>query len=118
MNRQQWAKRSGRTSSWIRAKRRQAIYARDGFACVYCQSRASALSLDHVVPRTKGGTHAAENLLTACLHCNFARGSRSLAAFCRGVSERTGEPPRDLANRIRRSRARRLTAKLKRKDAP
>jgi 5-methylcytosine-specific restriction endonuclease McrA len=67
--------RSGRSSKWIRRPKRLAIYRRDGWTCFYCTRRlgASRLSLDHIVPRCAGGTHAASNLITACFACNSAR---------------------------------------------
>jgi hypothetical protein len=59
-------------SKWIRPAKRLAIYARDGFACVYCGSE-DRLSLDHLTPREIGGTHHATNLVTSCVSCNSAR---------------------------------------------
>ena len=70
--------RKGRSSKWITPVRRMAIYLRDGFACAYCGTDLTAapparVTLDHLVPRSKGGTHATENLVTACAGCNFRR---------------------------------------------
>lgn len=56
-------------SKWIRPNKRAAIYARDGFQCVYCGSQ-SKLSLDHVKP-TKNNTPS--NLVTCCISCNSAK---------------------------------------------
>ena len=63
-------------SKWIRAAKRCAIYARDGFACIYCGDsveEGAKLSLDHVLPRELGGTHHESNLATCCLSCNSAK---------------------------------------------
>lgn len=49
---------------------RNAIYARDGFTCVYCGSDVHALSVDHVVPQSAGGTNLPANLVTSCMPCN------------------------------------------------
>lgn len=70
----------GQGSKWIRPEKRARIYARDGNSCVYCGS-ARSLSLDHLRPRSRGGTNAATNLVTACLRCNVERGNTALAAF-------------------------------------
>lgn len=59
-------------------KHRSTILARDSFACCYCGSRFD-LQLDHVVPRSRGGTDTAGNLLTACQPCNLAKRDRHLA---------------------------------------
>jgi 5-methylcytosine-specific restriction endonuclease McrA len=62
-------------SKWIRPEKRLAIYARDGFACVYCGANEgeSPLTLDHVLAREMGGTHNADNLVTCCFSCNSSK---------------------------------------------
>ena len=45
--------------------------------CRYCGTR-SALTIDHVVPLSKGGKWVWENLVTACTKCNGKKGSKSL----------------------------------------
>jgi 5-methylcytosine-specific restriction endonuclease McrA len=47
---------------------RRAIFARDGGRCVYCGGPAN--SVDHVVPRSRGGRHVWENVVAACRRCN------------------------------------------------
>lgn len=78
-------------STWIRPTSRWAIYLRDGMTCVYCQRTAldilrgaddNFLTLDHVQLRSQGGGHGPENLVTACYHCNQARGESSLQTWC------------------------------------
>lgn len=108
MNRYEWARRPGRSAKWCSKKRRAAIYARDGERCVYCGAGAP-LTLDHLQPRVMGGGNGASNLVTACARCNSARGRLPVAAFCRAVSSRTGEPSREIEKRIRRQRSRALT---------
>jgi 5-methylcytosine-specific restriction endonuclease McrA len=56
---------------------RRAVFARDGGRCVYCASPAT--SLDHVVPRSRGGQHTWENVVSCCRRCNHAKADRSLA---------------------------------------
>jgi 5-methylcytosine-specific restriction endonuclease McrA len=55
---------------------RRVLFARDGWRCVYCGSSASRLTLDHVVPRSRGGDSTWENVVTACAPCNLAKGDR------------------------------------------
>jgi len=53
---------------------RQEIYERDGHRCVYCGT-TKYLTLDHLIPISKGGDYfSSDNLVTACLHCNNAKG--------------------------------------------
>ena len=61
---------------------RESIKARDGHKCVYCGSSEN-LTVDHVRPRTKGGTDTADNLVTACRPCNQAKGSMHVDVFMR-----------------------------------
>jgi len=52
---------------------RFAIFRRDGFRCQYCNRSVkdgAVLTLEHIVPLSKGGNWLAENLLTACEECN------------------------------------------------
>ncbi len=54
---------------------RRALFARDGWRCVYCGS-AGRLTLDHVVPRSRGGDSVWENVVTSCAPCNMRKGNR------------------------------------------
>jgi 5-methylcytosine-specific restriction endonuclease McrA len=56
---------------------RRAVFARDGGRCVYCESPAT--SLDHVVPRSRGGLHVWENVVSACRRCNHIKADRSIS---------------------------------------
>lgn len=60
---------------WISREDRLAIYKRDGFACLYCGSTFH-LQLDHLHPRSKGGSNHKSNLVTACRACNMAKSNR------------------------------------------
>ena len=57
---------------------RRAIFARDGWRCVYCGSAGGRLTLDHVVPRSRGGSSVWENVVTSCAPCNLRKGNRLL----------------------------------------
>jgi 5-methylcytosine-specific restriction endonuclease McrA len=56
---------------------RRAVFARDGGRCVYCDSPAT--SLDHVVPRSRGGEHVWTNVVSACRRCNHLKADRSVS---------------------------------------
>jgi 5-methylcytosine-specific restriction endonuclease McrA len=51
------------------------VFLRDHFACQYCGDR-SDLTFDHLVPRSRGGRTTWDNVVTACSHCNLAKGGR------------------------------------------
>jgi len=75
------------TGQWIRADKRLAIYLRDRFACIYClrdlhDADPADITLDHVTPKSDGGTNSETNLVTCCRHCNCQRQDKPLARFC------------------------------------
>ncbi len=57
---------------------RKNIFARDKNKCQYCGKKVptSELSLDHVIPRTQGGTSNWKNIVCACTNCNKRKGGR------------------------------------------
>jgi 5-methylcytosine-specific restriction endonuclease McrA len=59
---------------------RRNLYRRDGSRCQYCGSKlpTSELSIDHVVPKSRGGKTTWENCVLACIPCNVRKGNRSL----------------------------------------
>jgi 5-methylcytosine-specific restriction endonuclease McrA len=54
---------------------RRAVFARDSWTCQYC-GRTSHLTVDHVMPRSRGGTSVWENIVTSCAPCNRRKGDR------------------------------------------
>jgi 5-methylcytosine-specific restriction endonuclease McrA len=56
---------------------RRALFARDEWACVYCGETGGRLTLDHVVPRSRGGESVWENVVTSCAPCNLRKGNRT-----------------------------------------
>ena len=56
---------------------RRAVFARDEWTCQYCG--AAAENLDHVVPRSRGGAHAWDNVVAACRRCNSRKENRMIA---------------------------------------
>ncbi len=76
--------------NWIRKEKRLAVYLRDGLACVWGGNGiedSAQLTLDHLVCYSKGGTHKANNLVTACKKCNSSRGNRAWVQFAIAVAE-------------------------------
>ena len=69
---------------------RRALFARDGWRCQYCGSDSGKLTLDHVVPRSRGGESSWENVVTSCAPCNLRKGNRMLEE----VGMRLHAPPR------------------------
>jgi 5-methylcytosine-specific restriction endonuclease McrA len=75
------------------ALNRRAVFARDGGRCQYCGGVAE--SIDHVVPRAKGGAHTWENVVAACRACNTAKRDRLLSETTM-VLRRRPSVPREL----------------------
>jgi 5-methylcytosine-specific restriction endonuclease McrA len=61
----------------VRLTKRE-IFRRDDYTCQYCGSKSTSLTIDHVIPRHRGGTHSWFNLVTACELCNLKKGGRTI----------------------------------------
>ena len=72
---------------------RRALFARDGWRCVYCGTSTGRLTLDHVIPRSRGGDSVWENVVTSCAPCNLRKGNR----LPEEVSMELRAPPRQPA---------------------
>ena len=61
--------------------KRLRIYMRDKFRCQYCGDKRAAgeLTLDHILPRSRGGDNSPVNVVTACVACNNRKGDRTPA---------------------------------------
>ena len=59
----------------------RAVYRRDNYTCQYCGKKCNTdeLSLDHIVPRCRGGKTSWTNVVTSCVPCNQRKADRSLA---------------------------------------
>ena len=55
---------------------RKAVLARDGWTCQYCGSSKPSLTVDHVIPRSRGGESVWENIVASCAPCNRKKGNR------------------------------------------
>ena len=56
---------------------RKNILRRDHHKCQYCNKSDLPLTIDHIVPKSKGGDDSWENLVAACVRCNNKKGDRS-----------------------------------------
>lgn len=56
---------------------RAALMQRDRFRCVYCGTKAT--TIDHVIPRSRGGRHSWDNCVASCAACNHRKADRMLA---------------------------------------
>ena len=56
---------------------RRNVFHRDGHTCQYCGCSNEALSIDHVFPRSRGGSDSWDNVATACLPCNVRKANRT-----------------------------------------
>lgn len=61
------------TSSEAKRKWRQSIKEKWNYQCAYCGSEEN-LTLDHIIPRSKGGSDKVTNVLCACKECNNLKG--------------------------------------------
>jgi 5-methylcytosine-specific restriction endonuclease McrA len=55
---------------------RRNILHRDGYACQYC-GKKNELTIDHIIPRSRGGKDSWDNVAIACLRCNLNKGNRT-----------------------------------------
>jgi 5-methylcytosine-specific restriction endonuclease McrA len=56
---------------------RKNIIRRDNHKCAYCGKTDLLLTIDHIIPRSKGGVDSWENLISACPKCNSKKGDRT-----------------------------------------
>lgn len=65
---------------------RENIYKRDNYECVYCgNSDKKVLTLDHVIPQSKGGPNTWENLVTACKQCNGEKADMTVEEYTKNI---------------------------------
>lgn len=74
----------------ISKRKNFAIHESNGFRCHYCGRRyhPSFLHVDHIVPRSAGGSIRPDNLTTACITCNCMKGDLSVDAFMEKVERK------------------------------
>lgn len=82
----------------LSATKRTLVYSKTGLRCWYCgyepqHTSVDYLTIDHVIPKTYGGSDRTENLVPACRSCNSSKGNKGLEDFRRHVSLRENEIP-------------------------
>ena len=70
---------------------RHYLYEKYGRKCVYCDAEAKAIELDHVVPRSKGGSDRLSNLVLSCHECNQSKGNMPVEKFLEDDPVRLGK---------------------------
>jgi 5-methylcytosine-specific restriction endonuclease McrA len=53
------------------------VFIRDAFKCVYCGTNKQRLTIDHIIPKSRGGKSTFENCVAACKPCNIKKGDRT-----------------------------------------
>ncbi|MBF6613963.1 MAG: HNH endonuclease [Chloroflexi bacterium] len=81
---------------------RREVFIRDGYTCQYCGVRTRDLTLDHVIPRSKGGPHTWDNLVSACRNCNHRKGGKSVAEARMHLARLPREPRASVYNMVYR----------------
>jgi 5-methylcytosine-specific restriction endonuclease McrA len=81
---------------------RREIFIRDNYTCQYCGVRTRDLTLDHVIPRSKGGPHTWENLVSACKNCNHRKGGKTIAEARMPLARAPKEPKANVYHMIYR----------------
>jgi 5-methylcytosine-specific restriction endonuclease McrA len=56
---------------------RYEVFNRDKYTCQYCGKETKQLTIDHVIPRYRGGQHTWENVVSACVDCNRRKAGRT-----------------------------------------
>ncbi len=68
------------------------VFRRDSFTCQYCGRESHQLTIDHVIPRHRGGQHRWDNLVAACPPCNRRKGGRTATEAGMALRHRPNEP--------------------------
>jgi len=69
------------------------VFLRDDYTCQYCGcDDPSILTLDHVMPQSRGGRNTWENLVCACRPCNFKKGNRTPEEAMMPLRKKPAEP--------------------------
>lgn len=71
---------------------RRAVFRRDNFTCQYCGIQSNHLTIDHVIPRHRGGAHVWDNVVSACPACNRRKGGKTLEESRMILNREAAEP--------------------------
>ena len=81
---------------------RREIFIRDNYTCQYCERQMHDLTIDHVIPRSRGGLHVWDNVVSACKACNHRKGGKSIAEARMSLHKQPHEPRAGLYYTIER----------------
>lgn len=56
---------------------RKNLMHRDHFTCQYCSTKTSSLTIDHILPTSRGGTDSWDNVVACCQDCNVRKGNKT-----------------------------------------
>lgn len=106
--------RADNGGAWITPERRQAIYERDNFKCLYCDDLVEFKNrtIDHIKPQTSGGKHNSDNLGLCCRSCNSIKGRKTIRQFFKWLRFH-GFDTNKIYKRIRRRTRRKLNKKFR-----
>lgn len=85
----------------VNLSKREVLH-RDDYTCQYCGRKALNLTIDHVMPRHRGGSHTWSNLAAACPSCNRRKGGKLLDQANMKLLRPPCEPPASANYRFRR----------------
>ena len=68
------------------------VLKRDRYTCQYCGAERVSLTIDHVVPRSRGGETCWENVVAACQSCNLRKGDKTLSQTAMSLLARPRKP--------------------------
>lgn len=71
---------------------RRAVFARDRYTCQYCGLSLRTLTLDHIQPRSRGGRHEWDNVVSACKKCNHRKAGRTPQEAGMRLMKKPGTP--------------------------
>lgn len=71
---------------------RKNILHRDNYTCQYCGKVSATLSLDHIIPKSKGGKSTWENVVAACVRCNTLKADKTLQEAGMKLAKKPGRP--------------------------
>jgi len=71
---------------------RKNIMHRDNYTCQYCGKVSSSLTIDHIIPKSKGGKSTWENVVAACARCNSLKADKTLEESGLRLRKNPGRP--------------------------
>ncbi len=75
---------------------RKNIYLRDNHTCQYCGKSGSTMTIDHIVPKSRGGKETWSNMVVCCARCNNRKGDRTLEEAGMKLTGTPYRPPSSL----------------------